>query len=154
MDEIDGSAPPPPMRRVSGMFSVTVTPQAAEDGIGDPAIGRMSLSKRFEGALAGTARGQMLAIRTDTPGSAGYVALDRFEGSLEGRSGGFSLQHSGSMDRGAPSLSIHVIPDSGTGALGGLRGTLGIRLEGGVHFYDLDYTLPVGAASAAMQDRG
>lgn len=142
----------PATRRVSGKFSVTVTPQAVEDGVGDPAIGRMALCKTFEGDLVGIARGQMLAVRTDTPGSAGYVALDRFEGRLDGRSGGFSLQHSGSMDRGAPALSIHVIPDSGTGELAGLRGTLGIRIEGGVHFYDLEYTL-VGAASAAMADR-
>jgi hypothetical protein len=130
------------MARVSGSFSVTVTPQPAEDGVGDPAIGRMALAKTFEGPLQGTARGQMLAMRTDTPGSAGYVALDRFEGHLDGRAGGFSLQHSGSMDRGAPSLAIHVIPDSGTGALAGLRGTLGIRIEGGAHYYDFDYSLP------------
>ena len=133
---------------------MTVTPQALEDGVGDPSIGRMALCKTFEGDLVGIARGQMLAVRTDTPGSAGYVALDRFEGRLDGRSGGFCLQHSGSMDRGAPTLSIHVIPDSGTGELAGLRASLGIRIEGGVHFYDLDYTLPVGAASAAMADRG
>jgi hypothetical protein len=130
------------MLRASGSFTVTITPQAAEDGVGDPAIGRMALFKTFEGPLSGTARGQMLAMRTDTPGSAGYVALDRFEGSLDGRVGGFSLQHSGSMDRGAATLNIRVIPDSGTGALVGLRGTLGIRIEAGAHFYDLDYSLP------------
>jgi hypothetical protein len=130
------------MPRVSGSFSVTVVPQAADDGVGDPAIGRMALAKTFDGPLSGSARGQMLATRTDTPGSAGYVALDRFEGSLDGRTGGFSLQHSGSMDRGKPTLSIQIIPDSGTGALQGLRGSLGIRIEGGAHFYDLDYSLP------------
>lgn len=116
-------------------------PQPAEDGVGDPAIGRMALHKVFEGPLAGEARGQMLATRTGTPGSAGYVALDRFEGTLDGRAGGFGLQHSGTMDRGAPTLAIHVIPDSGTGALAGLRGTLAIRIEDGAHFYDFDYTL-------------
>ncbi len=142
------------LRRASGGFTVTLTPQAAEDGIGDPAIGRMGLHKVFDGPLAGIARGQMLALRTDTPGSAGYVAMDRFEGTLDGRSGGFSLQHSGSMDRGTPSLSIQVIPDSGTGDLAGLRGSLAIRIDAGAHFYDLDYTLPVGAAPAAMPDRG
>ena len=142
------------LRRVSGSFTVTLSPQAAEAGVGDPAIGRMALHKQFDGPLAGVARGQMLAIRTGTPGSAGYVAMDCFEGSLEGRVGGFSLQHSGLMDRGTPTLSIQVIPDSGTGELTGLRGSLDIRIEAGAHFYDLDYTLPVGAASAAMPDRG
>lgn len=128
--------------RASGSFAVTVTPQAADAGVGDPAIGRMALHKAFDGPLSGIARGQMLATRTDTPGSAGYVALDRFEGRLDGREGGFSLQHSGTMDRGAATLSIHVIPDSGTGALAGLRGTLGIRIDAGAHYYDFDYTLP------------
>jgi hypothetical protein len=120
---------------------VTVTPQPADAGVGDASIGRMALHKVFEGALAGEARGQMLATRTATPGSAGYVALDRFEGVLEGRQGGFSLQHSGTMDRGGATLSITVVPDSGTGELAGLRGTLAIRIEDGAHFYDFDYSL-------------
>lgn len=141
MDDRDGGPTLPRSRRVSGRFSVTLSPQAGADDVGDPSIGRMGLYKVFEGPLDGIARGQMLAIRTDTPGSAGYVALDRFEGRLEQRNGGFSLQHSGSMDRGAPALSIHVVPDSGTGALAGLRGTLGIRIEASAHFYDFDYTL-------------
>jgi hypothetical protein len=127
--------------RVSGSFQVSLTPQAAEAGVGDPGIARMALHKVFEGALAGEAHGQMLATRTSTPGSAGYVALDRFEGALDGRSGGFSLQHSGTMDRGSPSLSITVVPDSGTGELAGLQGTLGIRIEDGAHFYDFDYQI-------------
>ena len=104
--------------------------------IGD---GDVLVRVRAASANAGEARGQMLATRTGTPGSAGYVALDRFEGTLDGRVGGFSLQHSGTMDRGAPTLSIHVIPDSGTGELAGLRGTLAIRIEDGAHFYDFDY---------------
>lgn len=129
-------------RRASGPFKVSVTPQPAESGVGDASIGRMALHKVFEGALAGEAHGQMLATRTATPGSAGYVALDRFEGTLDGRAGGFSLQHSGSMARGVPTLAIHVVPDSGTGALEGLSGTLAIRIEdGGAHFYDFDYAL-------------
>ena len=128
--------------RASGAFTVTITAQPAEDAVGDASIARMALYKVFEGPLSGVARGQMLATRTGTPGSAGYVALDRFDGTLEGRRGGFSLQHSGTMDRGAPSLSIGVIPDSGTGELAGLRGTLAIRIEGGAHFYDFEYTLP------------
>jgi hypothetical protein len=134
--------------RVSGSFQVTLTPQPADAGVGDPSIARMALHKVFEGALAGEARGQMLATRTATPGSAGYVALDRFEGALDGRSGGFSLQHSGTMDRGTASLSITVVPDSGTGELAGLQGTLAIRIEDGGHFYDFDYRI-VAAAPAA-----
>ena len=102
----------------------------------------MSLHKVFEGDLAGEAHGQMLAAMTGVAGSAAYVALDRFEGSLDGRHGGFSLQHRGVMDRGAPDLSVTIVPDSGTGELEGISGSLGIRIENGAHFYDLDYRLP------------
>ncbi len=136
----EDDAPATP-RRVCGTFSVTITPQAADESVGDPVIGRMALFKRFEGPLSGIARGQMLATRTATPGSAGYVALDRFEGTLDGRAGGFSLQHSGVMDRGTPSLLIQVVPDSGSGELAGLRGTLAIRIEAGAHYYDFDFSL-------------
>jgi hypothetical protein len=129
------------VRRATGRFEVTVTPQPAQDGIGDPVIGRMALHKVFEGPVAGESRGQMLATRTDTPGSAGYVALERFEGALDGRHGGFSLQHSGTMERGAAALAVHVVPDSGSGDLAGLRGTMAIRVEDGRHFYDFDYQL-------------
>jgi hypothetical protein len=47
------------------------------------------------------------------------------------------------MNRGAPSLSIVVIPDSGTGELAGLAGTMNIVIEGGKHSYEFEYTLPI-----------
>jgi hypothetical protein len=83
----------------------------------------------------------MLAVRTAVDGSAGYVAIERVSGTLDGRRGSFALQHSGTMDRGAASLSVTVIPDSGTDELLGLAGRMQIRIEGGKHFYDFDYTL-------------
>ncbi len=84
----------------------------------------------------------MLAIRTGTAGSAGYVAMDHFIGSLRGRSGTFALQHSGTMTRGKPELSVTVIPDSGTDELTGLTGRLSIDIRDGQHFYDFEYSLP------------
>jgi hypothetical protein len=106
----------------SGSFTVKITPQPAEDGVGDPGIGRMGLHKQFEGGLQGEARGQMLAMRTPVDGSAVYVALDRFEGSLDGKHGGVSLHHRGVMDAGVAVLEVWVAPDSGSGELSGLRG--------------------------------
>ena len=102
----------------------------------------MALSKCFHGDLQATALGQMLATRTPTPGSAAYVALDRVTGTLHGNTGSFSLHHSGSMDRGTPTLDIVIVPDSGTGSLLGISGRLRIRIEDGRHFYELDYELP------------
>ena len=129
-------------RHATGAFDVTVTPLLAEAGIGDESIGRMALSKRFHGDLQASALGQMLATRTPTPGSAAYVALDRVTGTLHGRTGSFSLQHSGTMDRGAPTLDILIVPDSGTEQLAGISGRLRIRIDEGRHFYELDYELP------------
>jgi hypothetical protein len=121
-----------------------VTPQAAEESVGDPSVGRMSLYKQFHGDLQAVARGQMLATMGEVKGSAAYVAIDRVTGSLHGRDGGFSIQHCGVMDRGVPQLSITIVPDSGAGELAGITGTMGIRIEDGQHFYDLEYELPEG----------
>jgi len=129
-------------RHAAGACDVTVTPLPAEAGVGDESIGRMALSKRFHGDLQANALGQMLATRTPTPGSAAYVALDRVTGSLHGRAGSFSLQHSGTMDRGAPTLDIMIVPDSGTEGLAGITGRLRIRIDEGRHLYELDYELP------------
>jgi len=103
-------------------------------------LGRLTIVKTFQGDLEGTSEGQMLAASTDTPGSAGYVALERVTGTLAGRSGTFVLQHSGTMNRGAASLSVSVVPDSGTGELTGLSGTLVITIVEKQHRYALDYS--------------
>ena len=88
-------------KKISGSFEVTITPQAAVEQVGDPAIGRMALDKRFHGGLDATSRGEMLAFRSAVAGSAGYVAMERVVGSLDGRTGSFVLKHDGTMTRGA-----------------------------------------------------
>jgi Protein of unknown function (DUF3224) len=129
------------MTHAAGPFDVKVTPQPPEPG-GDPAVGRMVLHKRFHGHLEATSKGQMLTAGTEVEGSAGYVAIEKVDGALHGRRGTFVLQHSGTMTRGAPSLSIHVVPDSGTGELEGISGTMSITTAaGGEHWYDFEYSL-------------
>ncbi|WP_202795549.1 DUF3224 domain-containing protein [Rhodospirillum centenum] len=132
--------------RASGGFEVTLTPQAtgeAGGGSGEGAkLGRMILDKRFQGDLEGTSEGEMLTAMAPVQGSAAYVAVERFSGTLHGRSGGFALVHRGVMDRGGQSLSITIVPDSGTGALTGIRGVMGISIAEGRHSYTLDYSLP------------
>lgn len=124
----------------SGTFEVKLNPQV-DDKIGDPAVGRLSIDKQFHGDLEGTSKGQMLATRTAVEGSAGYVAMERVNGTLNGRTGTFALQHSGTMTRGAPQLSVTVVPDSGTGQLVGLAGKMTINIADGKHSYDFEYTL-------------
>jgi hypothetical protein len=126
-----------------GPFDVTLTPQGA--GTDPTAVGRMTLDKTFHGDLEATSTGEMLAVRTAVAGSAGYVAIERVSGTLAGRSGTFALQHWGIMDKNTPDLRISVIPDSGTGQLAGLAGTMTIDIQpGGKHFYTFSYTLPPG----------
>ena len=127
--------------RATGTFDVTVTPQGVADTADGSALGRMSLEKQLHGDLTGTSKGEMLTAMTDTKGSAGYVAIERVTGTLQGRSGSFVLQHSGVMTRGAQQLTITVVPDSGTGQLAGISGTMTIRIVDGKHFYDFDYVL-------------
>jgi len=127
----------------TGAFDVKLTPQKPEEGTGADTLGRILLEKKYHGALDATARGQMLMVGTKVVGSAVYVAVEQVEGTLDGRKGTFALHHTGTMTRGAQELSIAVVPDSGTGDLVGIAGTLGIRIEeGGKHFYDFEYTLP------------
>lgn len=126
-----------------GPFEVKMNPLPADGGSEAVALGRMALDKRYRGDLEATSVGQMLALHGDEKGSAGYVAIERISGSLQGRSGSFAAQHFGLMDRGGKTLRIDIIPDSGRGELVGIRGHMDIRIEsGGAHFYVIDYTLP------------
>lgn len=129
------------MTQANGIFEVKVTPQPPEEAAAGAAIGRMLLDKQFHGDLEATSQGQMLAAGTEVKGSAGYVALERVSGTLHGRSGAFVLQHSGTMNRGMPSLTITVVPDSGTGGLAGLAGSMTIEIADGKHSYGFEYTL-------------
>lgn len=130
------------MKHVEGAFDVTLTPQAADPRELGAAIGEMLLDKQFHGALEARSEGRMLAFRSAVEGSAGYVAMERVSGTLEGRKGSFVLQHSGTMDRGAQRLDLSVVPDSGTGELAGLSGRMAIDISDGKHAYRFDYQLP------------
>jgi hypothetical protein len=125
-----------------GTFEVKLKPMAPPDQAAGSTLGRMSIDKQFHGDLEATSKGEMLSAGTDVKGSAGYVAIERVTGTLSGRPGSFVLQHSGTMSGGTQQLSITVVPDSGSGQLVGLAGTMGINIVEGKHSYDLDYTLP------------
>ena len=129
------------LHRAEGTFDVKLEAKAA-DASGDPGIGRMTIDKVFAGDLEATSKGQMLSAMGSVQGSAGYVAIERVTGTLHGRRGSFVLQHTGLMDRGKPSLSVIIVPDSGTDQLAGLSGRLDIVIEGGKHSYVLEYILP------------
>ena len=122
----------------TGTFEITMTPETQGEA-GGPGV--LRLDKRYAGDLEAASVGRMIALRTEVEGSAGYVAIERVTGTLGGRSGGFGLQHSGTLDRGAPTLSVTVIPDSGTDGLIGLAGSMTIERLEGQHSYRLEYNL-------------
>jgi hypothetical protein len=126
----------------TGPFEVKIEPQAPDDKAGGAAVARMLLDKQFRGDLDATSKGTMLATSTAVKGSAGYVALEIVTGTLKGHTGTFVLQHSATMNRGVPTLSVTVVPDSGTGQLTGLTGKMNIIIADGKHSYNFEYTLP------------
>lgn len=127
------------MSHAKGEFTVKLEPQA--DASGDPKLARMTIDKQFTGDLTASSKGQMLSASTEAKGSAGYVAIEKVTGTLSGHTGSFILQHNATMDRGTPNLNIIVVPDSGTGELTGLMGSMKIMIAEGKHSYDFEFAL-------------
>ena len=120
-----------------GSFEVTITPQESDDG-----IGRFGLLKTWSGDLTGTGHGLMLSAGDPAAGSAGYVAIEVFEGTLRGRSGSLAFQQLGVMAAGTQELRYEVVPGSGTGELSGISGSLALTVDDRGHTYELTYRLP------------
>ncbi len=125
-----------------GEFLVKLQPLVMEGLADESKIGRMSINKSISGDLIATTVGQMLSVMTEIKGSAGYVAIERVDGVLSGKKGTFVLQHTGTMNKGEPTLSVTVVPDSGTGELAGIAGEFNIIMAAGRHSYEFKYTLP------------
>lgn len=123
----------------TGTFEVKLAPQ--DDKAADKSLGRMTIDKQWSGDLAGTSLGQMLTGGDVKTGSAGYVAIEKFTGTVKGRKGTLIFQHTATMTRGRGDLTITVVPDSGTAQLVGIKGKLTIKIENGKHFYDFEYSL-------------
>jgi hypothetical protein len=126
-------------RHARGTFTVEMkllTPPPAEG------LSRYSINKRIVGDLEGSTKGEMYSGGDPKQGAAGYVAIEVFTGTLAGKRGSFALQHTATMDASGRSMSVIVVPGSGTGALKGITGTFAIDIADGQHSYDLEYKLP------------
>lgn len=127
--------------KIKGEFEVKLNPQdgyaQGNDGI---KLGRMTLDKTFHGDLDAKSKGEMLSAMTPV-GSAGYVAIEQVQGTLKGKKGSFVLQHFGTINNGKERLILEVVPDSATGEIKGLSGTMAIIIEDGMHFYEFEYQL-------------
>lgn len=131
----------PMKKHAKGSFDVKIVPLAVNENSEGDMRGRMSINKQFHGDLEATSIGEMLTAMTVVQGSAGYVAIERVTGNLQGRKGSFTLQHSGTMNRGQPTLTVSIVPDSGSDELIGISGELRIIIAEGKHSYELDYTI-------------
>jgi hypothetical protein len=129
------------MHNATGTFEVKIKPEPLSDVASPANLGRMSIDKQFHGALEATSKGEMLSVLDKEKGSGGYVALERVTGTLDGKTGSFVLQHTATMNRGVPQLSVTVVPDSGTGDLTGITGSMNIIIEAGKHSYEFAYSL-------------
>jgi hypothetical protein len=130
------------MTTAAGTFSLdsfdAEQPHDDRDGI---ALARAHISKTFSGDLAGTSETDMIAVSAAGQPAA-YVAIERFEGELHGRKGGFVLQHNAAGTAGVPWLTWKIVETSGTGELAGLRGEGQIIIgPDGSHSYTLDYEI-------------
>ena len=127
---------------IQGSFEIAVTPEPPFDVVDGVSLSRVTVDKTFSGPLDATSKVYMTAARTKVEASGGYGAVERVTGVLAGKRGTFVLVHMGIMSRGTQTLSLVVVPDSGTGELAGISGKMAIRVEGGKHSYDFDYELP------------
>ena len=124
-----------------GTFDVKLTPQATDTAPEGSPLGRLTIDKQFHGDLEGMSKGEMLTAGTTIKNSAGYVAVERVVGTLHGKKGTFTLQHNATMTRGVGALNIIVVPDSGSGELSGISGTMTIEIADGKHYYGFEYSI-------------
>lgn len=134
-------------RQARGTFVVKTMPLPPDTATNGTNIGRWSLDKQYEGDLVAASTGEMLGAGQPAAGTAGYVAIEQVNGTVDGLAGTFALQHFGTMSNGDFSLDIRIVPASGTDGFEGIAGTLQITQKDGTHSYSLDYTLPDGKSS-------
>lgn len=129
-------------KHAKGSFEVKMTPKPWSDTSDEHGFGRFMLDKQYHGDLEAAGVGQMLTAGNGAPGSSGaYVALEKITGSVDGRKGAFVVYHLGIMNRGVPELKLAIVPESGSGELQGIGGTITIAVADGKHSYDFAYTL-------------
>lgn len=113
-------------------FTITRWDATATDGD----LGRVQVDKTYTGAMEGTSTAELVTCQP-AEGSAGYVAVEKFTGRLDGREGAFAFQHAATISPAGPEFYGAVVPGSGTGELAGLTGVVKVEHE----LITLDYRL-------------
>jgi uncharacterized protein DUF3224 len=82
---------------------------------------RASVKRTYTGEIEGTSTTEyLMAYRADQ--SCSFVGLEVITGRIGTRPGSLVLQHGGTYEGAVAKITMIVVPDSGTGALRGLRG--------------------------------
>lgn len=126
-----------------GTFEVKNFPLGTDEALNKTAIGRFGLDKQFHGDMEGASKGEMLGAGNPATGTAGYVAIEQFTGTLNGHQGSFAMQHFGTMEDNKFELTVKVVPGSGTEDLIGISGSMIITIANGKHSWKFDYAIPV-----------
>jgi hypothetical protein len=132
--------------RVTGTFEVAdITPAQVPDPdikTGLP-VGVATMRKTFSGGVSGRSATIFTAAYDPATDTGTYVAMESFEGSLDGNHGAFNFAHSATTQgNGGGADYLVIVPASGTGALAGIHGTGGLTIDaGGTHRIWFDYGL-------------
>jgi len=123
------SEPSSVAEEISATFRVDLQPSAGELA----GTSRHDFTKVWAGGMDGASRGIMLSAGDPGSGTAGYVALETFDGNIGGRRGTIALQQFGTMGNGEAVLRYELVPGSGTGELAGFGGVLELVAGDGTH---------------------
>lgn len=106
-------------------------------------VGVATMEKRYEGEVQGRSATLFTAAVDQSSGVGTYVAMESFEGTLDGAEGAFNFAHSATTtgtDRSDEFFTI--VPSSGTGGLAGIRGSGGMAIDqDGTHRIWFEYEL-------------
>jgi hypothetical protein len=127
---------------VKGTFKIKSwdeTPYNESEGL--PKLTRASVSQVYQGDIEGEGAVEYLMVYRDD-NSASFVEMQRFTGSIGGRSGNFVMQGNGTFEDGVAKGDWLVVPGSGTGDLSGIKGKGSFRAVHGEDYVEatLDYS--------------
>ena len=106
-------------------------------------VGVAHIEKSFEGDAVGRSSTLFTAAYDQETGVGTYVAMEAFEGVLNGHGGTFNFAHSATTCGELREAEFFtIVPGSGTGALAGITGGGGLRIdEDGTHHMWFEYEL-------------
>jgi hypothetical protein len=126
-------------RELSATFELKGWDESPIEGDAESAkVTRATVSRTVTGGLAGSSVIEYL-MAYGADGTAAFVGMERFAGSVDGRNGTVVLQHVGRFEGGEARGTLEIVRGSGTADLAGVAGTG-------------DYAAPVGPRGTIRLD--